>query len=83
MVLLEKTNQAEVIWWELVWRISNSYRSLKYIIRPFKFPLRFCKDSVLHVVKARHKMSLDMESWYCKILVQPSSILNFALFGLN
>ena len=64
-------------------RLCIPHRTLNSSIRLFKLSFQKCEDAVINIDKARHRMPLDMDSWYFNILIHPSSKTNIAFFRVN
>ena len=81
VVLAAKPNQENVPWHQYVWRLCVSYRRLNQVTRPFTFPIRRCDDAVSDVgPRARYWISVDLDSGFWQILVEPASRPKLAFF---
>lgn len=80
IVLAAKPGQDHVPWWEFIWRLCVSYRHLNRVTRPFRFPFRRCDEAVLAIETAKYRISIDMDSGYWQIPVEPQSRPKLAFF---
>jgi hypothetical protein len=72
-VLAAKPNQADVEWWEYIWRLCVSYRALNKVTKPFTFPIRHCDDAAHAIGPAHFVIKLDMQTGYWQVYLAKGS----------